>query len=148
MPKIEFELPIYTYQIDFLGHVSNIVYLEWTEIARLKLMEAVGMPVHQIFKHGFAPILVQSEITYKQPFHLGDRVFVEMWLTGLTKVSVQMASCFYKENGSLSASASQKGIFIDLTSRKPIRLKPLQLEQFAPYLDSQSTFVKTHSEKE
>ena len=32
MKKVVFDLPIYTYQIDFAGHVSNIVYLQWMEM--------------------------------------------------------------------------------------------------------------------
>jgi acyl-CoA thioester hydrolase len=136
--KIQFELEIYTYQIDFLGHVSNIVYLEWTEIARLKLMEAIGMPIHETFKQGFSPILVRSEITYKKPYHLGDRVSVEMWLSALNRISVEMKSCFYKEDGSVAATASQKGIFIDLITRKPRRIQHQELALFAPYLKTES----------
>ena len=40
MKKITFTLPVYTFQIDFAGIVSNIVYIEWMEIGRLTLPAA------------------------------------------------------------------------------------------------------------
>ncbi|MDX1978450.1 MAG: thioesterase family protein [Pseudanabaenaceae cyanobacterium bins.68] len=143
--KIQFELDIYTYQIDFLGHVSNIVYLEWTEIARLKLMAAVGMPIPTLMEQGIAPILVESQISYKKPYHLGDRVFVELWLSEFNRLTVQMCTCFYHQDGAIAAQASQKGIFIHLGTRKPRRLSQAQIAVFQPYL---ATSVQTHSRTE
>lgn len=132
--KIQFELEIYTYQIDFLGHVSNIVYLEWTEIARLKLMNTVGMPMPLLTLQGLAPILVESYISYKKPYHLGDRVLVELWVSELNRVALQMCTCFYHQNGAIAAQANQKGIFIDLVTRKPKRLSANQIAVFQDYL--------------
>jgi acyl-CoA thioester hydrolase len=48
MRQIELIRPIYTFQIDYAQHVSNIVYIQWMEIARLKLLEEAGLPVHVI----------------------------------------------------------------------------------------------------
>ena len=47
MNKVVFDQEIYTFHIDFAGHVSNIVYVQWMEIGRLKLLEAVGLPVQR-----------------------------------------------------------------------------------------------------
>ena|GEM_PF-5315118 len=60
MNKITFELPIYTFQIDFNNHVSNIVYSQWMEIGRTKLLEAIAMPVHKVAEEGFVPVLIGS----------------------------------------------------------------------------------------
>ncbi|MEH2454252.1 acyl-CoA thioesterase [Nostoc sp.] len=67
MQKISFELEVYSFHIDFIGHVNNTVYIQWMEIGRTKLLEAVGMPIQKIFQQGFAPVLVQTNITYKSP---------------------------------------------------------------------------------
>jgi len=96
MQKITFELDTYSYQIDFMGHVNNAVYINWMEVGRTKLLEAVGMPTHEIFKQGFAPVLVQTAITYKTPLHLGDRVRIEIWLSELRNASATMQLRFYK----------------------------------------------------
>ena len=45
MKTILVEFPIYTFHVDYSGHVGNQVYIEWMEITRLKLMEATGLSV-------------------------------------------------------------------------------------------------------
>ncbi|MDJ0706592.1 MAG: thioesterase family protein [Leptolyngbyaceae cyanobacterium MO_188.B28] len=134
MQKIIFDLDIYSYQIDFMGHVNNAVYIHWMEIGRTKLLEAVGMPTHEIFKQGFAPVLVQTSITYKSPLHLGDRVHVEIWLSELRNASATMQFRFYDSQQALTAEGVQKGLFVDTQTMRPKRLISEERALFSPYL--------------
>ena len=135
MQKITFDLDIYSYQIDFMGHVNNAVYIRWMEIGRTKLLEAVGIPTHEIFKQGFAPVLVQTNITYKTPLHLGDRVCVEIWLSELRNASAMMQFRFYNGQQTLAAEGVQKGLFVDTKTMRPKRLTSEERALFVPYLD-------------
>lgn len=72
MPTVSFELEIYSYQIYLLGHVNNAIYIQWMEIGRTNLLEAIGLPTQDIFKQGFAPVLVHTSITYKMPLYYRD----------------------------------------------------------------------------
>jgi acyl-CoA thioester hydrolase len=143
--KIRFELPIYAFQIDFNGHVSNIVYSQWMEIGRTKLLEAIAMPVHKIAEEGFVPVLISTEITFKAPLFLGEIVEVELWISELRQASAVMSFIFSKKvepkqesNGTnqntMVAIANQKGIFTDRQTMKPYRLKLEQKEKFAKFL--------------
>ncbi|AFY72979.1 putative thioesterase [Synechococcus sp. PCC 7502] len=147
MSILKFELEIYAYNIDFNGHVSNIVYSEWMEIGRTKLLEAIAMPVYKIAQEGFVPVLVSTEISFKAPVHLGDRVSVELWVSELRHASAEMSFRFFKIDSSSSednsekkseeilvAIAKQKGIFADPDTMQPYRLKPDQKQKFATYL--------------
>ena len=79
MKKLIFNENIYTYHIDFAGHVSNIVYIQWMEIGRLRLLEAVGMPVLDITnKMGLLPTPIKTEIQYHKQIFLGDTVRIEV----------------------------------------------------------------------
>ena len=133
--KIGFEVPIYTYHIDFARHVSNIAYVQWMEIGRIKLLEAVGMPVHEIYAAGIAPILIETQIAYKQPLYLGDTVRVELWLSELGNASAWMEFRFYGKSGTLAASGRQKGAFVSTETLRPMRLKPEQRQAFERFLD-------------
>lgn len=136
MQTICFDLQVYSYQIDFLRHVNNAVYVQWMEIGRTKLLEAVGMPTHDIFKQGFAPVLVHTNITYKSPLYLGDTVRVEVWLSELKNASAIMQFRFYNGQGTLAAEGFQKGLFVDSLSMRPRRLRPEERALFTPYLHS------------
>jgi len=134
LKKITFDLPIYSYQIDFVGHVSNIVYIQWMEIGRSKLLDAVGMPVHKISEQGFVPVLVHTEITYKHPLYLGDIVHIELWLSEIKNVSAKIAFCIYNGESILAATGHQKGLFVDYKRMRPRRLQPEEKKLFEPYL--------------
>lgn len=145
MRKISFKLEIYSYHIDFIGHVSNIVYIQWMEIGRSKLLEAVGLPVHEISKQGFVPVLVNTEITYKTPLYLGDTVHVNLWLSELRHASAVMKFCFYNGEGTLAAEGFQKGLFVDQKTMRPRRLQIEEKELFQPYLHSELSADVTNS---
>lgn len=134
MLKISFNLDIYTYQIDFVGHVNNAVYIQWMEIGRTKLLEAVGLPVHQVAKQGFVPVLVHTDITYKFPLYLGDTAHLDLWLSELKHASAVMRFCFYNGKGTLAAEAQQKGLFLDQKTKRPRKLQAAERALFLPYL--------------
>nr|ADX97309.1 hypothetical protein [Fischerella muscicola SAG 1427-1 = PCC 73103] len=136
MQKIAFDLDVYSYQIDFIGHVNNAVYIQWMEIGRTKLLEAVGMATHEILQQGFVPVLVHTSITYKSPLYLGDRVQVKLWLSELRNASAIMQFRFYNSQQVLAAEGLQKGLFVDKQTMRPRRLYPEERALFVPYLDA------------
>ena len=134
MQKISFDLEIHTFNIDFLGHVNNGVYVQWMEIGRTKLLEAAGLATHEILKQSFAPLLVQTTITYKVPLYLGDRVQVDVWLSELRNTTGIIQFRFYNGNQVLVAEGYQRGLFVDTKSMLPRRLLPEERALFLPYL--------------
>lgn len=138
MKKLVLEESIYTYHIDFAGHVSNIVYIQWMEVGRLKLLETVGMPVQDLVQQlGLLPTLNKTEIRYQKQLFLGDRVRIEVWLSRLKHVSAIMEFRFYNGKGELTADGRQTGLFIDKESHQPKALDVTVRERFYPYLASE-----------
>jgi acyl-CoA thioester hydrolase len=133
MNKVAFEVPIYTFHIDFAGHVSNIVYVQWMEAGRQKLFEAAGLPLEQLAETGIVPVLAHTEIDYKLPLLLGDRARVEVWASELRRASARVEYRFYREDV-LVASGSQKGLFVDRGSMRPVRVPPDFRTRLEPFL--------------
>ena len=135
--KILFDLDIYPYQIDFMGHVNNAVYIQWMEVGRVKLLEAVAMPTHEIAQRGFAPVLVQTQITYKLPLYLGDRPQVELWLSELRGASavMQFRFRFHNDQQVLVAEGQQTGLFVNTQTMRPKRLTAEEKALFTAYLE-------------
>ncbi len=133
--KLIFNEKVYTYQIDFVGHVNNIVYVQWLENGRVRLLEAIGLPALDIAtRKGVVPVLTETFICYKRPFFLNNRVTIEMWLSKLNNASAIMEFRFLNENGELCATARQKGLFIDRKSMKPVRLTEEYRSAFEKFL--------------
>lgn len=133
--KVRFELPVHTFHIDFAGHVSNIVYVQWMEIARSKLLEAASLPVGELMKRGIVPVLAGTAIEYRRPLRLGERVQVETWLSGLGGATACIEVRFRNGEGDLVASGSNRGVFIDRDSGRPLKMPEEFRSAFAPFLE-------------
>lgn len=134
MKKLKYNLEVYTYQIDFAHHLSNIIYIEWMEIGRLKFLEAIGLSVQELEKSKIFPVLASTEITYKQPIYYGDSVTSEVWISKMNLASAIIEFRFYKNDGILAATGSQKGLFINGDTKKPFRLSAEHRRKFDEYL--------------
>ncbi|WP_373541678.1 acyl-CoA thioesterase [Chamaesiphon sp.] len=129
--EIELHLPVRTYDIDFAGIVSNIVYVRWLEDLRLEMLSH-SFPLAEQLQNGIAPLILQTKIDYKQAIQMTDLPIGKMWVESLASlrwiVSAEIAIA-----GKISAIAQQTGIFINLETKKPIRI-PERLQQ--QYQDS------------
>lgn len=133
MESIRFAQEIFTYDIDFAGHVSNISYIRWMEAGRIKLLEAAGMPVTALMNAGILPALAETRIAYKKPLFLGDCLSIEVWIAKLRHASADMAFHFYKGDRELAAIGLQKGLFIDREHQKPVRISDEQHQRFSRF---------------
>ena len=132
--KVEFELPVHTFQIDFAGHVSNIVYIQWMEIARTRLLEAAGLPVGELMERGIVPVLAGTRIEYRKPLRLGERVMVEAWISELKGATACIEVTFRNSGGEPVAEGSNRGVFIERRSGRPLRMSGQFRAAFAPFL--------------
>lgn len=131
---VTFDERVYTFHIDFNGHVSNIVYVQWMEIARNRLLDAMGLSVHRIRRTGFSPVLIETNVVYKQPLFLGDTVTIQIWLTDVTPLYAWMAIRISRDDGQVAAIARQRGVFVSLETGRPRRLQPDELAKFQAFL--------------
>ncbi len=137
MKKVIFQQEIYTYDIDSSRHVSNIVYIKWMEIGRNRLSEEAGLPLHKLEALDFAPVLTKTEIVYKKPLYLGDKVQIELYLTDLRKISGTIKFNFLNQNDELVAEGEQKALFFNLNTKKPHKLSKEHWSMFAEYLNEE-----------
>ncbi|MGF1575874.1 MAG: acyl-CoA thioesterase [Cyanophyceae cyanobacterium] len=124
--EVEIALTVKTYDIDFAGIVSNIVYIRWLEDLRLEIL-ARHSPLEQQLKDGIAPVLLKTTIDYKQSIRFGDTAMGRMWAESMGSLR-WIVRAEIIANGQLAAQSKQVGIYVDLQTGKPIRL-PAQLRQ-------------------
>lgn len=135
MARVTCEFEVYTYQIDFARHVSNIVYIQWLEIGRLKLLEEVGLSVAEVAKRGITPIVAATSIVYQRPVHFGDRVTLEAWVGDFGKASAMVHYRLTNQRGEEVAEATQRGLFVRIVDGKPVRLGEEDRVRFAPFVE-------------
>src|SRR5271166_2783964 len=104
----EVPLRIQTYDIDFAGIVSNIVFIRWLEDLRLGLMDE-AYPLVQALAEDVAPILVSTRIAYRRPVTISDQVVGHMRVASLGRVRWRLAAEF-TVGGVICAEAEQEGL--------------------------------------
>jgi acyl-CoA thioester hydrolase len=113
-------LPIRTYDIDFAGIVGNIVFVRWLEDLRLGLLDQ-AYPLIRALAEDVAPILLSTRIGYRRPVTIADPLIGRMRVDGLTRVRWRLAAEFVV-NGVVHAEAEQEGLFMRLSTRRPIAI--------------------------
>jgi acyl-CoA thioester hydrolase len=116
----EQKLPVQTYDIDFAGIVSNIVFVRWLEDLRLGLM-AQAYPLIRALEDDVAPILTATRIDYRRPVTIADALVGRMRIAGLGRVRWRLKAEF-AVGDAIHAEAEQEGLFMRLSTRRPIAI--------------------------
>jgi YbgC/YbaW family acyl-CoA thioester hydrolase len=86
MPRIETELQVMFFDTDCGGVVHNIAYLRFIEVARTLLAERLGLKLVDMARDQRYPAVVRTEIDYRRPARLGDRLLIAAWLDRAERV--------------------------------------------------------------
>ena len=85
-PRIRTDVQVMFFDTDCAAVVHNIAYLRFIEVARTLLAEQLGLGLAQMAENQEYPVVVRTEIDYRQAAKLGDRLIVEGWLDRLERV--------------------------------------------------------------
>jgi acyl-CoA thioester hydrolase len=121
---------------DMVGHVNNVVYIQWMQDAALAHSAALGWSAERYQVYGAGWVARLHQIEYLQAAYPGDRVIVKTWVADMRKVTsmrryqmVRYEST--KANGPSSpeslrevvlAVAHTNWAFIDFQTRIPRRI--------------------------
>ncbi|MGH9897708.1 MAG: acyl-CoA thioesterase [Pyrinomonadaceae bacterium] len=118
--EIELSFKVRSYDIDFAGILSNIVYIRWLEDLRLEFFERY-LNMADLLEKKQAPVLVSTHIDYRQTVTFRDRVTGHLWVEKLGHKSMLFKAEFRVGNR-LVAEAIQTNVFIDMKTMKAIAL--------------------------
>ena len=110
--------------LDAYNHVTNSVYFNFFEEARIALFNKVA-----IFRRAdknnpeFGTTLVKTEAEYKSQAFLGDRLMIAAAFTAVRRIFLDTEySIFNKKTGILVAKGMASNVLINRESFKPLRV--------------------------
>jgi acyl-CoA thioester hydrolase len=113
---------VMTYDIDYGGIVSNIVYIRWLEDLRTLLASRV-LSIEEVLKRGIAPALGRTEIDYLAPVRFPDQLEGRMWMIERGRARFVLSAEFKSRmTGMLTTRAKQTGVFVSLSDFRPVPL--------------------------
>lgn len=124
--EIELPLEIGTYDVDFAGVVSNIVYVRWLEDLRNALLKKF-FPLERLLERGSLPVVAQTRVNYKEPLRLFDQPIGRMWAQDMGD-RYFMLEAEFTLGGNVVATAEQVAVFVNRSDWQPTQI-PEELAQ-------------------
>lgn len=119
-------------ELDAMWHVNNAMYLAYIEEVGTRVCEAHGWSMQRMMEEGFGIVARRHRIEYRQPAKMGDVLDISTWYsdarrtTAFRHYAIQRAG-----DGELLARARTYWVWVDIHTRRPIRIPEHFLAEFA-----------------
>jgi acyl-CoA thioester hydrolase len=116
----EFPIRVLPEHIDALGHVNNVVYVQWIQDAAAAHWNVKALPdVNQRFKW----VVVRHEVDYKSPAFLNEELIAKTWVESYEGVrSVRRVQISRLNDSKLVAEASTTWCLLNAGTGRPTRI--------------------------
>lgn len=89
--KFETELAVRPDDIDMYQHVHSSRYMDYVLAARFDQMErCYGMPMAEFQKHGYGWVMAATQMHFRRPLVLGDRMVVRTWIAAFNAIGLRV----------------------------------------------------------
>ena len=110
-------------EIDELQHANNAAYVNWMQAAAIAHSSAQGWPSQRYWDASYAWVARSHRIEYLQPAHQGETLVVRTWVADMQRVSsLRKYEIVREADGTVIARAETRWAFVNLDTRKPIRI--------------------------
>ncbi len=131
-PRLSTDVQVMFFDTDCAGVVHNIAYLRFIETNRTLLAEQLGMGLVGMADRGVYPVVVRTEIDYKRPAKLGDRLVVEGRLDSLDRTRFWVAFDVKRVgDDALIVQSRQMLCVIEMPRARPVPLPADWAERYA-----------------
>jgi len=122
-PTIQTEVQVMFFDTDCAAVVHNIAYLRFIEVARTLLAEQLGLGLREMSEEGRFPVVVRTEIDYRRPARLGDKLVIHGRLDSIERSRFWCAFQIIRpSDGTLIAESRQMLALVQMPGGKVIRL--------------------------
>lgn len=119
--------------IDGLGHVNNVVYMQWMQEVTTAHIEAIGLGLKQYHALKHAMVAVEHQVQYRKAAFLDDKIILRTWLSDINSLYSIRQYAFYRfEDQSLLFTGLTKWACIEIATGRPKRMSPTFLQAYQP----------------
>lgn len=120
-------------EIDQAQHVNNAAYLNYIDDCGMQVIAAHRWPVQRMIQEGFAIIIRKHQIHYASPAILDDELSITTWVSDLRRSMATRHYVIHRvRDNALIAAVHSLGVWVELSSSRPIRIPQQLLDDFAP----------------
>lgn len=119
--------------IDVLGHVNNVVYVQWMQDVASAHIETLGVGLDQYLEMKHAMVAVEHHVQYRKAAMLDDDIILRTWLYVINALySFRQYAFFNAKDQSLLFTGNTKWACIEIASGRPKRMSPTFIQAYQP----------------
>ena len=131
-PTIEYDYQVMFFDTDCAAVVHNLAYLRIIETARTLLAEQLGMDMPGMATTGIYPVLLHTDVAYKRPAKLGEKLRVQGRLERVERVRFWCGfEVVRPTDGTIFVTCQQSLALIKMPEAKPLRLPDEWAQRYA-----------------
>ena len=122
--------------IDALGHVNNVVYVQWMQDVATAYVDALGLGLTQYLELKHAMVAVEHQVQYRKAALLGEQLVLRTWLSDLNALYSTRQYLFYRPSDrSIIFTGQTKWACVEIATGRPKRLSPSFTQAYQPLTD-------------
>lgn len=126
--------------IDALGHVNNVVYVQWMQDVATAHVDALGLGLKQYLELKHAMVAVEHQGQYRKAALLGEQLVLRTWLSDLNGLYSTRQYVFYRPSDqSIIFTGQTKWACVEIATGRPKRLSPSFTQAYQPLKDDTQT---------
>ncbi|MDM1780638.1 thioesterase family protein [Acinetobacter sp. 10FS3-1] len=119
--------------IDALGHVNNVVYVQWMQDVASAHIEHLGLGLKEYLQLKHAMVAVQHQVQYRKAAFEGDKIMLRTWLNDLNALYLFRQYAFYRpQDQTLLFTGSTQWACIEIETGRPKRMSPSFTQAYQP----------------
>lgn len=123
--------------IDILGHVNNVVYVQWMQDVASAHIETLGVGLEQYLEMKHAMVAIEHYVQYRKAALLGDDIILRTWLYDINALySFRQYAFFRASDKSFLFTGNTKWACIEIATGRPKRMSPTFIQAYQP-IDSE-----------
>ena len=129
----DLNLQVQPEHIDILGHVNNVVYIQWMQDVALAHIEALGLGLTQYLELKHAMVAVEHHMQYRRAAIEGDELILRTWLDHIDALYSYRKYAFYRpKDQSVLFVGNTKWACIEIATGRPKRMSPSFIQAYQP----------------
>ena len=119
--------------IDVLGHVNNVVYVQWMQDVASAHIEELGVGLEQYLELKHAMVAVEHHVQYRKSALLDDEIILRTWLYDINALySFRQYAFFNAKDNNLLFMGNTKWACIEIATGRPKRMSPTFIQAYQP----------------
>ena len=125
--------------IDVLGHVNNVVYLNWMQDAATAHIEALGLGLKEYLELKHAMVAVEHHVQYRKAALQGEEIILRTWLNDINALYSFRQYAFYRPSDkAVLFMGNTQWACIEIATGRPKRMSPTFMQAYQPLSEAEN----------